>query len=67
MEGTLRVSSHITTLMMGTEIVPETSVSTCNQLTQLCAREDFIEFSRRESFKLYTKKLLNKYKHDTPE
>jgi hypothetical protein len=28
---------------MGTEIVPETSVSTCNQLTRLCAREDFIE------------------------
>jgi hypothetical protein len=38
----LGVSSHITTLMMGTEIVPETSVSTCNQLTRLCAREDFI-------------------------
>jgi hypothetical protein len=46
-------SSHITTLMMGTEIVPETSVSTCNQLTRLCAREYFIEFSRRESFRLY--------------
>jgi hypothetical protein len=43
-EGTLRVSSHITTLMMGTEIVPETSVSTCNQVTQLCAQEDFFEF-----------------------
>jgi hypothetical protein len=28
--------------MMGTEIVPETSVSSCNQLTRLCAREDFI-------------------------
>jgi hypothetical protein len=39
--------------MMGTEIVPETSVSTCNQLTRLCAREDFIEFSRRKIFKLY--------------
>jgi hypothetical protein len=36
-----------------TEIVPETSVSNCNQLTRLCAREDFIEFSRREGFKLY--------------
>jgi hypothetical protein len=34
-------------------MVPETSVSTCNQLTRLCAREDFIEFSRRESFKLH--------------
>jgi hypothetical protein len=40
----LGVSSHITTLMMGTEIVPETLVSTCNQLTWLCAREDFVEF-----------------------
>jgi hypothetical protein len=39
--------------MMGTEIVPETSVSSCNQLTRLCAREDFTEFSRRESFKLF--------------
>jgi hypothetical protein len=39
--------------MMGTEVVPETSVSSCNQFTRLCAREDFIEFSRRESFKLY--------------
>jgi hypothetical protein len=43
----------ITTLMMGTEIVPETSGSTCNQLTRLCARDDFVEFSRRESFKSY--------------
>jgi hypothetical protein len=39
--------------MMGPEMVPEMSVSSCNQLTRLCAREDFIEFSRRESFKLY--------------
>jgi hypothetical protein len=31
---------------------PETSVSFCNQLTRLCAREYFIEFSR-ESFKFY--------------
>jgi hypothetical protein len=29
--------------MMGTEIIPETSVSIFNQLTRLCAREDFIE------------------------
>jgi hypothetical protein len=55
LEGMLGVSSHITTLMMGTEIVPETLVSTCNQLTWLCAQEDFIEFSRRKSFKLYIK------------
>jgi hypothetical protein len=34
-------------------MVPETSVSSYNQLTRLCARKDFIEFSRRESFKLY--------------
>jgi hypothetical protein len=46
---------------MGTEIVPETSVSTCNQLTRLCAREDFIEFSRRESFKLYIVRRLAGY------
>jgi hypothetical protein len=26
---------------------------TCSQLTRLCAREGFIEFSRRKSFKLY--------------
>jgi hypothetical protein len=43
---------HIRNLMMGTEMVPETSVYSCNQLTRLCAREDFIEFSRRKSFKL---------------
>jgi hypothetical protein len=39
--------------MMGTEIVPETSVSSCNKLARLCAREDFIQFSRRERLKLY--------------
>jgi hypothetical protein len=44
---------HHKTLMMGTEIVPETSVSSCNQLTRLCARGAFIEFSRRKSFKLH--------------
>jgi hypothetical protein len=42
--------------MMGTEMVPETSVSSCYQLPRLCAREDFIEFSRRESFKLLATK-----------
>jgi hypothetical protein len=35
--------------MMGTEVVPETSVSSCNQLTWLCAREDFIEFHSQYS------------------
>jgi hypothetical protein len=44
--------------MIGTEIVPETSVYTWNQLTRLCARQDFIEFSRRESFKLYIELLF---------
>jgi hypothetical protein len=29
-------------VMMGTEMVPETSVSSYNQLTRLIAREDFI-------------------------
>jgi hypothetical protein len=46
-------SSHIRTLMMGTEMVPETSVSSYNQLMQLIAREDFIEFSRCKNFKSY--------------
>jgi hypothetical protein len=40
------------------DIVPETSVSTWNQLTRLCARENFIEFSRRESFKFY---IINRF------
>jgi hypothetical protein len=35
--------------MMGANIVPEMSVSTCNQLTRLCAWEEFIEFSRCEA------------------
>ena len=36
---------------MGTEPVSETSY--LNQLTQLMAREDYIELCRRESFKSY--------------
>jgi hypothetical protein len=36
--------------MMGTEMVPETSVCSYNQLTRLIAREDFVELSRRENF-----------------
>jgi hypothetical protein len=36
---------------MGTELVPETLYS--NELTRLCAREDYIESCRRESFKTY--------------
>jgi hypothetical protein len=37
-------------LRMGTELVPETY---SNKLTRLCAREDYIESCRRESFKTY--------------
>jgi hypothetical protein len=36
---------------MGTELVLETLYS--NELTRLCAREDYIESCRRESFKNY--------------
>jgi hypothetical protein len=36
-------SSHIRTLMMGTEMIPETSVSFCNQLPRLISREDINE------------------------
>jgi hypothetical protein len=39
--------------MMGTEMVPETSVSSFRQLTRVIAREDFIEFPLRENFKSY--------------
>jgi hypothetical protein len=53
------ISVPIIRVVMWAEIVPETSVSSFNQLTRLCAREDFIEFSRRESFKLYSDELLN--------
>jgi hypothetical protein len=38
-----KASSHIRTLMMGTEMVPETSVSFYNQLTRLIAQDDFIK------------------------
>jgi hypothetical protein len=38
-------------LRIGTELVPETSYS--KELTRLCAREDYIELCRRESFKTY--------------
>jgi hypothetical protein len=37
--------------MMGTETVPETL--DFNELTRLSAREEFINFSRRESFTSY--------------
>jgi hypothetical protein len=43
-------------LMMGTETVPETL--DFNELTRLSAREEFINFSRRESFTSYTMNVL---------
>jgi hypothetical protein len=39
--------------MMGTEMVPETSVM-FNQLARLIAQEDFINFGRHESFISYS-------------
>jgi hypothetical protein len=44
---------------MGTELVPETLYS--NELTRLCAREDYIESCRRESFKTYNKVIVFKH------
>jgi hypothetical protein len=44
----------IIALMMGTETVPETL--DLNELTRLSAREEFINFSRRESFTSYIPK-----------
>jgi hypothetical protein len=44
--------SHITALMMGTEMIPET-LAIFSQLTRLIAREDFINVCRRESFRSY--------------
>jgi hypothetical protein len=38
-------------LRMGTELVPETLYS--NELTRLCAREDYIESCCHDSFKTY--------------
>jgi hypothetical protein len=42
---------NIIALMMGTERVPEPL--DFNELTRLSAREEFINFSRRESFTSY--------------
>jgi hypothetical protein len=42
---------YLNKIFSGTQ--PRQLVAGRNQLTRLCAREDFIEFSRRESFKLY--------------
>jgi hypothetical protein len=57
--------SIIIALMMGTEMVPETL--DFNELTRLSAREEFINFSHRESFTSYTFEKLNdaygKYYH----
>jgi hypothetical protein len=43
-------------LRMGAELIPETLYS--NQLTRLCAREDYIELCRREGFKTYIKIII---------
>jgi hypothetical protein len=49
--------------MMGTETVPETL--DFNELTRLLGREEFINFSRRESFTSYTKNRHNRFSiHD---
>jgi hypothetical protein len=44
-------SVPILCLRMGTELVPETLY--LNELTRLCAREDYIESCHSESFKTY--------------
>jgi hypothetical protein len=53
--GTVSVPiiTAIIALMMGTETVPETL--DFNELTWLSAQEEFINFSRRESFTSYIK------------
>jgi hypothetical protein len=45
------------TLMMGAEMILKMLVI-FNQLTQLMAQEDFINFSHRESFRSYFTKLV---------
>jgi hypothetical protein len=62
-QETYEVSSHIRTLMMGTEMVPETSVSSYNKLTRLNSREDCIKFSRRENIKSYNALNIGKTFH----
>jgi hypothetical protein len=46
------ISGGIIPLIMEAEMVSET-LGFCPQLTRLIAREDFIEFCLRESFKAY--------------
>jgi hypothetical protein len=50
-------SSSIIPLMMEAEMVSET-LGFYPQLTQLVAREYFIKFSRRESFKSYSNVMI---------
>jgi len=50
----------IRAMMMGTETVPETL--DFNELTRLSAREDFINFSRRESFTSYMFTVVDFFK-----
>jgi hypothetical protein len=47
--------------MMGTETVPETL--DFNELTRLSAREEFINFSRRESFTSYSHLHTRRYEN----
>jgi hypothetical protein len=51
-------SGNIRGMMMEAEMVSKT-LGFCPQLTRLVAREDFNEFSRRESFKSYICGLFN--------
>jgi hypothetical protein len=52
------IQSYITALIMGTEMVPETS-AIFNQLTRLIVREDFINVNHRENFGSYLRFLTD--------
>jgi hypothetical protein len=49
---------------MGTELVPEMLYS--NEVTRLCARENYIESCRRESFKTYIKNPNHRHHKKLP-
>jgi len=65
-QGTFKVSSHIRSLIIGTETVHKMLVS-FDHLTQLMAQEDFIKFSCCESFKSYSLWSLNLSKTEHQE
>ena len=48
-------------MKMGTVLVPETS-EYIHILTRLAARENFIEFCRRQSFKIYYPLFLSDFR-----